>query len=293
MRILYPLPGAEALAADLSERLGAALGRLAVGRFPDGEHHVRVDDDPVGREAILVADLARPDAVLLPLLFAADTLRDLRASRVSLVAPYLPYMRQDRRFHAGEAVSSMTFARLLSRAVDDLTTIDPHLHRRASLGEIFNIPTRVVHAASLVGAWIADNVEKPLVIGPDAESGQWAREAALHAQAPCVLLSKVRQGDREVVISGPDLTDWRGHTPVIVDDIISSGATIRDTAEMLSASGLPPPVVVAVHALISTQDQARLAPQIARLVSTATVPHASNAMAITGLLAEALNRPPM
>jgi ribose-phosphate pyrophosphokinase len=83
----------------------------------------------------------------LPLLFAADTARDLGARRIGLVAPYLAYMRQDIRFHAGEAVTSRTFAAILSRHLDWLVTVDPHLHRYHELSEIYRIPTQVVHAA--------------------------------------------------------------------------------------------------------------------------------------------------
>jgi ribose-phosphate pyrophosphokinase len=288
MRRLYAMPGAEALAANIAARTGAKLGVLEVGRFPDGEHHVRVIDHPRGGEAFVVADLSRPDGLMLPLVFAADTLREMEAERVELVAPYLPYMRQDRRFHPGEAVSSASFARLLSRAFDGLTTIDPHLHRRASLSEIFSIPTRVLHAADLAGEWIAANVPGALVVGPDEEAGQWARRAALVAKAPCVLLAKERRGDRDVLVSGPDLSAHAGRTPVIVDDIVSSGGTVLEAARLLTAAGLAKPVVIAVHALIAPRDLKRLTPAIDRLVSTGTVPHPTNAIPVTALLAEAL-----
>src|SRR3546814_1718571 len=76
-----------------------------------------------------LSSLDHPYAKVLPLLFAADTARDLGARRIVLVAPYLAYMRQDIRFHAGEAVTSRTFAAILSRHLDWLVTVDPHLHR--------------------------------------------------------------------------------------------------------------------------------------------------------------------
>jgi ribose-phosphate pyrophosphokinase len=285
MKLFLGLPGAEVLAADLATLTGGTLGEMAARCFPDGEHSVRIISEAAGATVYLVADLHRPDELLLPLVFAADALRELRAERVELVAPYLPYMRQDRRFRPGEAVSSASIARLLSREFDGLTTVDPHLHRRTSLHEIFSIPTHVAHAAALVGGWIAANVKDPLIVGPDEEAGQWAREAALHAKAPCILLAKERRGDRDVLVSGPDLSAYAGRTPVIVDDIISSGRTVAEAAGLLTAAGLARPVVVAVHALISPQDQDRLMPSVARLVSTDTVRHPSNAISVTALLA--------
>jgi phosphoribosylpyrophosphate synthetase len=84
------------------------------------------------RTVVLACSLARPDEKTLPLLFAADAARDLGAAKVLLAAPCLAYLRQDRRFHAGEAVTSRSYAALLSRAFDALVTADPHLHRDRS-----------------------------------------------------------------------------------------------------------------------------------------------------------------
>ena len=94
--------------------------------------------------AVIVCSLQHADETILPLVFAAGTMRELGATRVGLVAPYLAYMRQDRRFHEGEAVSAVHFATLVSRSVDWMVTVEPHLHRVATLGEIYSIPTDAV-----------------------------------------------------------------------------------------------------------------------------------------------------
>src|SRR6185503_12811188 len=122
---------------------------------------------------IILCTLADPDAKFLPLIFAAATARELGAARVGLVAPYLAYMRQDRRFNPGEAVTSRYVAKLISGAFDWLVTVDPHLHRYGALGEIYTIPTRAIHAAPLMSDWIRRNVPDPLIVGPDSESEQW------------------------------------------------------------------------------------------------------------------------
>ncbi|WP_164119514.1 ribose-phosphate pyrophosphokinase-like domain-containing protein, partial [Stenotrophomonas maltophilia] len=85
--------------------------------------------------------LAQPNEKILPLIFAAATARELGAARVGLVAPYLAYMRQDRRFNPGEAVTSRQMAHLVSGAFDWMVTVDPHLHRYSDLSEIYSIPT--------------------------------------------------------------------------------------------------------------------------------------------------------
>ncbi|MGE3600512.1 MAG: ribose-phosphate diphosphokinase, partial [Dehalococcoidia bacterium] len=185
------MPGNESLAAALARELGAELGTLEMRAFPDGETYLRFVTNPAARPVIIVCTMARPNDKILPLLFAATTARDLGTLRVGLVAPYLAYMRQDRRFKPGEGVTSRQVAHLLSEAFDWLVTVDPHLHRYSSLGEIYTIRTRVVQAAPGVSRWIRANVTRPLVVGPDSESEQWVTAVAGAADAPFAVLEKV------------------------------------------------------------------------------------------------------
>ena len=288
MRTVFPLPGAERQGAELAARLGADLGVVETRRFPDGESYVRVDSAVAGREAVVVCTLARPDEQFLRLIFAARTLRELGASRLILVAPYLAYMRQDKRFHSGEAVTSEHFADLLSREFDRLVTVDPHLHRHKALSEIYRIPAEALHAAPLLADWIAREVPDPLIVGPDVESEQWVAEVAAHAGAPHAVLAKDRRGDREVEIAFPDLCAWRGRTPVLIDDIAASGRTLVKAAEGLGQRGFPPPVCVVVHPLFAEDAYARVSAVCGRVASTDAVTHASNAIPLASLLAAAL-----
>ena len=138
--IFIALPGNDAMAAALAARTGGAVAALETRAFPDGETYLRLHGDVGGKSVAIVCSLDRPDGKFLPLAFTAAMARDLGAGRVGLVAPYLAYMRQDRRFKSGEAVTSGSFARLLSSSVDWLVTVDPHLHRHASLDEIYDDP---------------------------------------------------------------------------------------------------------------------------------------------------------
>jgi len=197
-------------------------------------------------------------------------------------------MRQDRRFAAGEAVSSATFANLLSSLVDWLVTVDPHLHRYGSLGEIYSVPTRVVHAAPMLSAWIETNVSAPLVIGPDVESEQWVSEVARTVGSPYKVLRKTRTGDRTVEIEVPELSGFADRTPVLVDDIVSSARTMIETAKQLAVQGMGAPVCVAVHGLFSEATYDDLAASAANVVTTSTVPHPSNAIDIAPALSAAV-----
>ena len=289
-RLILPLPGNEAFAAQLAGALGGELGRIETRHFPDGESYVRLHGDPSGRAVDLVCTLARPDPQFLPLVFAADAARELGASAVNLVAPYLAYMRQDIRFQPGECISSLSFARLLSSSFDTLLTVDPHLHRHPTLASLYTVPTATLQAAPLLADWIAANIPAPLVVGPDEESEQWAGAIAARIGVPHVVLRKVRHGDRSVEIQVPDLAAHRDRTPVLVDDIASSGRTLAVATHQLVGQGLRQPECVVVHALLDEAAYAELSGVFSRVTSTDAVPHPSNRIALASLLADALRR---
>lgn len=289
--LVFSLPENESLAASLVRELDAEPGSVETRRFPDGESYVRILSQVSGRDCLLVATLDRPDDKILPLSFLATTARELGAARVTLIAPYLAYMRQDRRFQPGECVTSACFARFLSGWINGLVTIDPHLHRRSSLEEIYTVPCKTLHAAPLISRWIREQVENPLLVGPDVESEQWVAEVARAAGSPWVVLKKERLGDREVRISVPDLERWLDRTPVLVDDIISTARTMIETVHHLLRAGLPSSVCVGVHAVFAGSAYADLqAAGAARIVTCNTIPHESNGIDVTPLIASTLRQ---
>ena len=298
--LLFGMPDNERMTEALASALNggpleaaclvADRGDLTLRRFPDGETYVRVTSPVRDRHVALVCTLDRPDDKVLSLLFTAATARDLGAARVGLVAPYLAYMRQDRRFVDGEGITSAYFASLLSRSFDWLVTVDPHLHRRTSLGEIYTIPSEVVHAAPRVAAWIREQVRRPLLIGPDAEIAQWVGAVAEAAGAPSIVLEKVRRGDRDVSVTVPDVERWRDHTPVLVDDIVSTAKTMIETVGHLRRAGLRAPVCIAVHAVFATGAYGELLATGAEAIASCdTIPHPSNAISLARDLAAALS----
>ena len=286
--LLLAYPGHESLAQSLRRELQAEPVAFELRSFPDGETYLRIDSDVRDRPVLVLCTLHRPDTRILPLIFIVRTLRELGARSVGLVAPYLGYMRQDKRFHPGEAVTSEIFAQLVSRAADWLVTMDPHLHRRRSLGEIYSIPTVVTHAAPLLSEWIRAHIEDPLVVGPDAESEQWVGSVAQGVPCPHVVLEKTRRGDRDVSVSAvAEIERWRGRTPVLVDDIISSARTLVEVVRQFRAADFAAPVCVGVHGVFADGAlESLLAAGAGRVVTTNTIAHASNVIDVARLLAE-------
>jgi len=275
--LVFALPGNEAFAAALMASAPAWPGTLSIHRFPDGEVLPRFDTRVAGCPVVLVCSLNDPDRKVLPLLFAAATARELGAKCVLLVAPYLAYLRQDTRFREGEAVSSRLFARQLSCGFDGLVTVDPHLHRHRALSEIFTRRALSASAAPVLARWVRDNVAEPVLIGPDEESVQWVGQAAAAAGLQHFTLTKRRHGDRNVEIVLPDLEPWRGCTPVLVDDVISTGGTMRESVRLLRQAGFAAPVCVASHAVFAgAAYEELLAAGAARVVTSNTIAHPSN-----------------
>jgi ribose-phosphate pyrophosphokinase len=287
--LILSLPGAERLALPVAQALACPHQPVEVHRFPDGEWLPRLTGSVAGQDVALFAALDRPDARLLPLLFAADAARDLGARRVTLVAPYLPYLRQDTRFREGEAVTSRTFARLVSSCFDGLLTFDPHLHRFHRLEEIYSLRARALSAAEAVAGWVRREVREPVLVGPDEESAQWVRTAASLLGAPWRVMRKDRRGDRDVTVSLAGEALPEGCAAVLVDDMASTGRTLAAAAQALAAAGHAPAACVVVHALFGDADGEELRRAgIARIASCDTVAHPTNGINVAPLLARAL-----
>lgn len=283
--MLFCLPELEVMAGKLAAASGAKLCEHEMRHFPDGETYVRVIPEVRGADVMVLWQLHQPNTHVLPLLMLVNTLKDLGAKRVGLVAPYLAYMRQDKRFHAGEGITQRYFARLLSQQVDWLVTVDPHLHRIHALDEVYSIPALAMTAVEPMADWIRAHVANPVVIGPDGESEQWAASVAKAAGCPCEVLTKERFGDRDVKVSLPHVDAYRDHTPVLVDDIISTGKTMIQAAQHLMDAGLSAPVCIGVHGIFAEGALAEMQAAGLRVVTSNSISDPSNAIDLAALLA--------
>ena len=286
--ILFSLPGNNKFATLLAKKLNAELGEVTIRRFPDLESYVRIQSNVKNKCVVLVCTLHQPDEKLLPLFFLSETAKDLGAKCVCLVTPYLAYMRQDKMFNPGEAITSTYFGNLISSFANSVVTVDPHLHRRSSMREVYKIPSKVIHAANAISKWIKNNIENPVLIGPDSESEQWVSEVAKNANAPFIILHKERHGDRDVEISKPvSVEKYKNSTPVLVDDIISTAHTMIETIEYLKKTGMKPPICIGIHAVFAGNAYQELLNAGAKKIITAnTIPHESNHIDLSDLIAE-------
>jgi len=278
----------EELGKKIVEVLSGDKGEFFERHFPDGETYVRVLTAVKDRDVIIVCSLERPDDKLLPLCFLAGAAREAGARSVGLIAPYLAYMRQDRSFNLGEAISSEYFGKIISTFFSWLITVDPHLHRYPTLAKVYSIPTHIVHAAPLIANYIRKEVVNPVIVGPDRESAQWIREVASAAHAGHIVLSKERLGDKDVKITLPPELNLETATPVLVDDIISTGHTMQEVIKLLMQHGFKAPVCVGVHGIFAENAYEELLKSGAQaVVTTNTIHHVSNKIDVSELLLQA------
>lgn len=277
-------PQARALAAAL----GVQCDLVDVHRFPDGESRVRLPERLPG-DVVVCRSLDQPNDRLVELLLVAETARALGATRLTLVAPYLCYMRQDVAFHPGEAVSQRIVGRFLAGLFDAVVTVDPHLHRVRTLAEAVPAQRAVaLSAASTMGEFLAGRGSRALLIGPDRESEQWVSVVASRAALEYAVADKTRHGDRSVAIRLPE-RGYAGADVVLVDDLASTGRTLAVAARELRAAGARRVDVLVTHALfVGAAHEELIAAGVTDIWSSDSIAHPTNAFALAPLLAAAV-----
>lgn len=275
-------------ALRLADAAGLVPHRVERHRFPDGETQLTLPAHLPPR-VVLLRCLHQPNDKLTELLLAAPTARQLGAKHLSLVAPYLAYMRQDMAFAPGQAISQRIVGAWLATLFDAVITVDPHLHRVATLAEA--VPARqaiTFSAAPLLGDWIAQHRPGAFLLGPDSESAQWVTQAAAAHGLQHAVCSKVRHGDHAVSIALP-ACDLRGQAVVLLDDVASSGHTLANAAALALAAGAASVDVAVTHALLAGDALQRIHQAgVGEFWSTDSVAHPSNVVGLAGLLARAI-----
>lgn len=278
----------QALASSVACSAGLSALAIERHRFPDGELRLCLPPSLPAR-VVVWRGLHQPNEKLVELLLVAQTARELGAQELTLVAPYLGYMRQDMAFRPGEAVSQRIVGRFLASLFDAVISVDPHLHRVATLQEAVPVARAVVlSGAPLLADHIARERGRVVLLGPDEESLQWVASAArLHGWAHAVC-RKTRHGDREVDIVLPDIA-LAGEAVVLMDDVASSGQTLVRAAELLKAVGVRSVDVAVTHALLDDAALARIHQAgVGAFWSTDAVKHRTNAVSIAAAVAGAL-----
>lgn len=279
------------LAKKIARHMHAEYGELNTDKFPDGESYLKLPFPVTGKKIILVEGMhPNPNEILIETIFAARTAKELGASEVVLVAPYLAYLRQDKRFHPLECWSNRIMAALLHFA-DQIIVVDPHIQRIPDLQSIFKIPAKQITANGLIAEYIQKNISDPVILGPDEESYQWAQEIAEKINVEVTVLRKKRYTSRSVRIKLKTETNLKGRNIVIVDDIISSGHTMIEVIKQAKKMKAKTITCMAVHGIFAENALAKLKKAGATsIVTTNTVMNSTSKIDVSSAIAEELRK---
>jgi ribose-phosphate pyrophosphokinase len=286
-----------ALAKEIARELHSELGSCLMERFPDGEQDVKVQTGVRGRPVFIVQPLGPPvGELLLELLFLADACRRAGAASISAIVPYVGYARQDRVTKEGQPLGARVLAQALGTGgFSQVIAVDLHSPVVATC-----IDAPVAHLTAvpaMVEALRAHVREDSVVVSPDLGAVKLAEAYARLLGLPLAVVSKIRSSGGEVAVRSV-VGDVRDKRPLLVDDMISTGATVEAAIEAMLAHGARPDVIVAAtHGLLVGKAAERLSrSEGARVLITDSLPPLPRTPArlevvrLAPLLAEAVRR---
>ncbi len=236
------------LARSITAELRVPLCQRTIQRFADGELQVKIEESVRGDDVYVVQPTSRPvDEHVMELLFLGDACRRAGAARLTAIVPYFGYARQDRRGSGREALGARVIADLIQSAgFARLVAIDLH---SPEIEGFFRIPLEHLSAAKLLAAAVRPTSEL-VIVAPDLGAVKLAERYQALLHLPVVVLHKARISGSEVALRGV-IGDVKNRAPLIVDDMITTGATIDAAVKGLLEAGCTPEVTVAAtHALL-------------------------------------------
>jgi len=262
------------LATSIARELGMKPCERLIQRFADGELRVEIEQSVRGHDVYVIQPTSQPvDAHLMELLFLADALRRAGAARLTAVVPYFGYARQDRRAAGREAVGARVVASLIEQAgYSRVVAVDLHT---PEIEGFFGIPIEHLSATRLLAEAVRATADS-VIVAPDLGAVKLAERYQSFLPVPVVVLHKTRVSGCQVLLRSI-IGDVKDRPPIVVDDMISTGATIGAAVTGLLEAGCRPDVsVVATHALLVGPAVARLrALPIRQLIGTNSVEAAS------------------
>lgn len=238
------------LAAAVAEELATKPGDCTVERFPDGEVAVHLNESVRRRNVFVIQPTCTPvNDHVMELVAFADACRRAGAARITAVVPYFGYARSDKRGEHRDPIMAAAVANILQVAgIDHLITVDPH---SAQLEACFRIPVDVTTAVPTLAFALRGRLpRRSVIVAPDVGAVRLATRYAEILERPVVVLHKRRTTAHETVVTHV-VGDVRNRPALIIDDMISTGGTIRRSIDALLAAGARPEIVVAAtHALL-------------------------------------------
>ncbi|OGD85553.1 hypothetical protein A3B51_00440 [Candidatus Curtissbacteria bacterium RIFCSPLOWO2_01_FULL_41_18] len=240
------------LAKLVSQKSKIPLGDIELGNFSDGEVDVWVKNDVNNSDVfILQSNSTEVNKHIVELALIADALKRSGAHKITAVIPYFGYSRKEKQSRPGEPISAKVVADLItSSGINKIICLD--LHADAIVG-FFNVPVIYLSALETLANRIRkEKLSSPVVVAPDVGGVRRARNFAAYLNAPLAVIEKHRQTNKRDAIEVLSITgELIGDTAIIVDDIISTGGTIIESAQVLKRKGVKKIIVCAIHGVFA------------------------------------------
>lgn len=226
--------------------------------FPDGERRIQILENVVDEDVVVIQSTNTPvDGNYIELFLIVDGLKRSGARKLTVVMPYMGYMRQDHVFRDGEAVSLQVMIQLLETLkVDRFVTLDPHTIK---LPEFFKLPVSDLSALPLFARYIKENsnLNDTVLVSPDMGGLRRIKQMSeLLGGMGWIATVKDRDLDTGSIIinkfEGPlAVAELKNKRVLVIDDMISSGKTIAECAAFLKTNGVREVNVFATHPIFS------------------------------------------
>ncbi|MCD6513142.1 MAG: ribose-phosphate diphosphokinase [Thermoplasmata archaeon] len=264
------------LSKSLMEITGIPIADVSIKKFPDGECYVRINEEI---EHAIIIENTYPDEKIIELFLLQDAARRM-AGKIDVVIPYYGYGRQDKIFEGGEAISAEKMAKLIEQDAERIVLVNPH---KKHISRFFSIPVDIIDATPILAEYFKGKVD--IVISPDAGAEHMAKKAAEIMGCEYDYLEKTRISGNEVIMK-PKRMELNGRNVLIIDDIISTGGTMREAIKQIKAQGANKIHVACIHGLfIGNADEKILQAGADEIVTTDTIESAYSKVSIAPLIA--------
>ncbi|QDU62562.1 Ribose-phosphate pyrophosphokinase [Planctomycetes bacterium Pan216] len=289
------------LARRICDYLGIELGKINIGRFPDNEISLKIEEDVRGRDVFLVQPTCPPvNEHIMELLIMIDSFRRASAQRITAVVPYYGYARQDRKDEGRVPITAKLVANLITEAgCDRVLCLDLHA---AQIQGFFDVPVDHLYAVPVLHHYIEKlelDPDELAIVSPDEGRIKLALKLQRRLGGTLAVIDKRRSSatetDQVSIIGGP----VDGKIAIMFDDMISTGGSVVGAARVLHASGARDIRVCVTHGLFCNNalERMRQSPLV-QIVATDSVPlpNAENhegfltQLSVAPLLGEAIKR---
>jgi ribose-phosphate pyrophosphokinase len=285
------------LADKIARYLSMPLGDATLTRFPDGEIHVKIQENIRGKDVFLIQPTCTPpNEMLMEMLIMVDAMKRASAERITAVIPYYGYARQDRKDQPRVPITAKLVANLLVAAgVQRVLTVDLHAQQ---IQGFFDIPVDHLYAFPIISTHLKSlKLVNPVVVAPDTGGVKTAYAYMRELESSLAVVAKQRMGPSDVEAFAL-VGDVDGCTAIMVDDMTTTAGTLCSAARLLKERGARDIIAAVSHATITEEGLVRLkASEISELIVTDTVPlgvdggdYPIKVLSVAELLGEAILR---